>query len=299
MVFNGRNRTELSNFHSVIFETMEEISRGNNTTLKVAIMAKLPNWLRIDRERVFNLFMKLTEEPHPQIYKYSPNIILYLNYTHFTELKDFYDKAFLCPDELPVIAKIVFYAWLNNVEEALPIFLSMASNNNKVIGRLVDSASDVLKSCESKYWDKSIYVYEYFLENGDEDVVSEYERSFLFLPKSKFGELLPTLKKYATTAKTVSRYYYEFLMSGVKQYPKDCLELIGYFDTYNAPDIRYGNYFDKEVMSIVLSVFNILLEEDAEENHHYLLEAINIFDKILMDDRFRNISNEVLKEVEN
>lgn len=291
--------TELHDFHSLIFETMEEISCGNNTTLKVVIMAKLPNWLRIDRERVFNLFMKLIEEPHPQIYKYSPNIIIYLNYTHFTELQGFYDKTFLCPDELPEIAKIVFYAWLNNIEEALPIFLSMASNNDKVIGHLVHSASDVLKSCESKYWDKSIYVYEYFIENGGEDVVSEYERSFLFLPKSKFGEILPTLKKYAITTKTVSRYYYEFIMSGVKQYPKECLKLIGYFDTYNTPDIRYGNYFDKEVMSIVLSVFNVLLEDDAEENHQYLLQAINIFDKILMDDRYRNISNEVLKEVEN
>jgi hypothetical protein len=291
--------TELSDFHSVIFETMEEISRGSNTTLKVAIMAKLQYWLKIDRQRVFNIFIKLIEEPHPQIYKYAHNIANYLNYTHFVELKGFYVRAFLCPDELPEIAKIVFYAWLNDIEEALPLFLSMANNNDKVIEHLVDSASDVLKSCDSKYWDKSIYVYEYFLENGGEDVVSEYERSFLFLPKSKFGELLPTLKKYATTTKIVSRYYYEFIMSGVKKYPKECLELIGYFDRYDAPDIRNGNYFDKEVMSIVLSVFNVLLEEDSEENHQYLLEAINIFDKVLMDDRYRNISNEVLKEVEN
>jgi hypothetical protein len=175
----------------------------------------------------------------------------------------------------------------------------MASNNDKVTGHLVNSSSNVLKSCESKYWDKSIYVYEYFLENGDEDVVSEYERSFLFLPKSKFGKLLPTLKKYATSTKTVSRYYYEFIMSGVELYPKECLELIGYFDKYDAPDIRYGNYFDKEVMSIVLSIFNVLLEDDAEKNHRDLLKAINIFDKILMDDRYRNSSNEILKEVEN
>lgn len=99
--------TDLSDFYSEIFETMEEISRGGNTTLKVAIMAKLPNWLRIDRQRVFDLFIKLTEDPHPQIYKYSPNLIRYLNFTHFTELRGFYDKAFLCPDELPSIAEFL------------------------------------------------------------------------------------------------------------------------------------------------------------------------------------------------
>jgi hypothetical protein len=250
---------------------------------------------------VFEIFIKLTNEVHPELFKYSVDVVQYLNWTHFEGLLGFYQNALLCPDELPQIAKALCYNWINGNEKAYQIFISMANDNSKAKAELINASVQVLKDCEPKHWDKSIEIFEMFMNDNSKDIEDAYEHSFLFLPKEKFGLILPSIKKYSvsSTKKHVSRYYYEYILAGVKQYPINCLELIESFDKYQEPDIREGNYYDKEVIQVLLSAYNVLFDEDAEKNHLYLVKAISIFDRILQNDRFRSTSDMVLKEVEN
>jgi hypothetical protein len=293
--------TEQSEHHPIIFSLFEHVANESNVILKITIMAKLKYWLKVDKEKVFEIFIKLTNEVHPELFKYAVDVVQYLNWTHFEGLQDFYQNALLCPDELPQIAKALCYNWINGNEKAYPIFISMANGNNKVKAELIDASVKVLKECEQKHWSKSIEIFEMFMDENSEDVEDAYEHSFLFLPKVKFDLLLPSIKKYAVsvTKKHVSRYYYEYILAGVKKHPIDCLELIEHFDKYQEPDIREGNYYDKEVIQVLLSAYNVLFDEDAEKNRPYLLKAISIFDRILQNDRFRSTSDMVLKEVEN
>jgi DNA replication protein DnaC len=292
---------DLPKFHSKIFETLEQIANDSISIFKIPIMLKLKYWLKVDKEKVFEIFIKLTNEVHPELFKYAVDVVQYLNRTHFEGLQDFYQNALLYPDELPQIAKALCYNWINGNEKAYPIFISMANDKSKVKAELINASVKVLKDCEPKYWDKSVQIFEMFMVENSKDVVDAYERSFLFLPKQKFDLLLPSIKKYAvsSTKKHVSRYYYEYILAGVKKHPIDCLELIEHFDKYQEPDIREGNYYDKEVIQVLLSAYNVLFDEDAEKNHLYLLKAISIFDRILQNDRFRSTSDMVLKEVEN
>ena len=292
---------DLPEFHSQIFDTFERIANGSNMSLKITIMAELKYWLKVDIEKVFTIFIKLTNEVQPELFKYAGNVVQRLNWTHFEKLQNFYKKAYYCPSELPQIAKILCYNWIDKNEKAYPVFMSMAEKNNKVKAALVEAAVQVLKSYEEQYWEKSIIIFEMFINDDSEEIADAYERAFLFLPKSKFYELLPSINKYAvsSTKKHVSRNYYEYILVGVKKYPQNCLELIEHFDKYREPDIRQGNYYDKEVIQVLLSAYNVLFDEDAEKNRPYLVKAIAIFDRILQNDRFRSISDLVLKEVEN
>ena len=291
---------DLPEFHSQIFDTFERIANGSNMSLKITIMAELKYWLKVDRERMFGIFIKLTVDVHPELFKYAADIAQYLNWTHFEGLQDFYQKCFECEDVMPEIAEILFYGWINGNREAYTIFIKMVSND-KIKANLVKASGKVLEDCEPKYWDKSIKIFEMFMNDNSKDVEDAYEHSFLFLPKEKSNLLLPSIKKYAlsSTKKHVSQYYYEYILAGVKQYPIDCLELIENFDKYHEPDIREGNYSDKEVIQVLLSACNVLFDKDVEKNHSYLIKAISIFDRILQNDRFRSTSDMVLKEVEN
>ncbi|MBB6005130.1 NACHT domain-containing NTPase [Arcicella rosea] len=293
--------SHLPEFHIRIVETVEQIAEGSNIMLKTTVMTKLPNWLVIDKEKVIEIFLKLTSKPHPEVFKYAGIVAQELNWTHFEKLQDFYKMCFEYEDVMPEIAEILYYYWINGNDQAYNLLMSMANDNSKVKAKLVDSSAQVLKECEPKYWEKSIEIFEMFMDDCDSEVVDAYGHSFLWLPKERFSLLLPSIKKYAKlmATKKVSRYYYEYLLSGVRQYPKDCLELVEHFDKYQEPSISEGNYYDKEVIQIILSVYNVLFEEDAEQNHHYLVKAISIFDRILQNDTFRSTSDMVLREVEN
>lgn len=293
--------TELSEFYPIIFDMFEQIAMGTNIPLKVTIMFKLQYWLVVDRERVFKIFIKLTNQAHLELFKNAGSVAQYLNWTHFEKLQDFYQKCLDYEDILPHIAEILFYNWVGGNEQAYPLFTSMTNTNSKVKAKLVDASARVLKDCEPKHWEKTIEIFEMFLDDYDSEVVDAYGHSFLWLPKERFSLLLPTIKKYSELManKNVSRYYYEYLLSGVRQYPKNCLELVEHFDKYQEPSISKGNYYDKEVIQIILSVYNVFFEEDTEKNHHYLVKAISIFDRILQNDTFRSTSDMVLREVEN
>lgn len=291
---------ELSEFHPIIFEMFEQIAMGTNISLKVTIMSKLQYWLIADRERVFKIFIKLTSQGHPELFKHAGSVAQYLNWTHFEKLQGFYKMCFEYEDVMPQIAEILFYNWVNGNEEAYPIFTSMANENSKVKAKLVDASAKLLKDCKPEHWNKSVEVFNMFMDDYDKEVVDSYGHSFSRLPKEQFSLLLSSIKKYSELManKKVSRYYYEYLLSGVRLYPKDCLELVENFDKYQEPSIRDGNYYDKEVIKVLLSAYNVLFEEDAERNHRYLVKAISIFDRVLLNDRFRSISDMVLKEVE-
>lgn len=291
---------ELSEFHPIIFKMFEQIVVGTNISLKVTIMSKLQYWLVADRERVFKIFIELTNQGHPELFKHAGSVAQYLNWTHFEKLQGFYKMCFEYEDVMPQIAEILFYNWVNGNEEAYPIFTSMANVNSKVKAKLVDASAKLLKDCKPEHWNKSVEVFNMFMNDYDKEVVDSYGHSFLWLPKEQFSLLLSSIKKYSELManKKVSRYYYEYLLSGVRLYPKDCLELVENFDKYQEPSIRDGNYYDKEVIKVLLSAYNVLFEEDAERNHRYLVKVISIFDRVLLNDRFRSISDMVLKEVE-
>lgn len=291
----------LPEFHLKILEIIEQLAEGSNILLKTTIMAKLPNWLVVDREKVFKIFLRLTSQPHPVLFKHAGRVAQYLNWTHFEKLQGFYKMCFEYEDVMPEIAVILCYYWMNGNDQAYNLLMSMANDNSKVKAKLVDSSAQVLKDCEPKYWEKSIEIFEMFMDDFDSEVVDAYGHSFLWLPKERFSLLLPIIKKYAELManKKVSSYYYEYLLSGVRQYPKDCLELVEHFDKYQEPSISEGSYYDKEVIQIILSVYNVLFEEDAEQNHDYLAKSIAIFDRILQNDTFRSTSDMVLRAVEN
>lgn len=293
--------SEIPEFHPIIFDMFEQIAVGTSISLKVTIMFKLQFWLSADRERVFEIFIKLINQSHPELFKHAGRVAQYLNWTHFEKLQGFYKMCFEYEDVMPEIAVILCYYWMNGNDQAYNLLMSMASDNSKVKAKLVDSSAQVLKDCEPKYWEKSIEIFEMFMDDFDSEVVDAYGHSFLWLPKERFSLLLPTIKKYAELMvnKKVSSYYYEYLLSGVRQYPKDCLELVEHFDKYQEPSISEGSYYDKEVIQIILSVYNVLFEEDAEQNHDYLSKSIAIFDRILQNDTFRSTSDMVLRAVEN
>jgi hypothetical protein len=74
---------EYSIFYPQIKETIATIAESNNIMLHSTIMAKLSDWLRVDIPWTRDIFLKITDNPQSEIYKYSVNTLNYLNNSDF------------------------------------------------------------------------------------------------------------------------------------------------------------------------------------------------------------------------
>ncbi len=86
------------------------------------------------------------------------------------------------------------------------------------------------------------------------------------------------------------------LLKCCKHHPLVCIDLLKNWDQYERPDISKSGHYDKEPIALIIGCYNAIREELGGDT--YIDKAMDIFDQMLQDDRFRTEANVVMEQVE-
>ena len=119
------------------------------------------------------------------------------------------------------------------------------------------------------------------------EVVSEYDRMFLQIEMIyPFEKFLPFLVLYSKSKviKLNPHYFLEYILKHANTNPKECLDLISEYKSYQKPSHQNGPYYSNELIMIVLNVYNMVKNDINKE---YSERAIKLFDEMLQIDYLR------------
>lgn len=280
----------------LIFDTIEKILEDFSTSVKATLIPRLYYLMNLDKERTLTIFLKVVALDEKELLKYTPRTAQNLADHFYEELKPYFKVALRWPEIHGDVAVILAVLWVNNLQNSYRLLNKFLKKSEVARSRMVDVTSHYLLNDDPKISKKAEKIFLRFLNSREEKIIQEYSTMFLQFkdkPKAFFKNLFPLLLKYSKSnvVKSSPHYYYEYLLTNAKNYPKECIDLISRFKFYDKPDISKAGYYDDEPVKILLGAYNSLRSVESEEI--YKEKSMKIFDEMLRDDRFRLSANKV------
>ena len=138
-----------------------------------------------------------------------------------------------------------------------------------------------------------------FLDENDEDFAHSY--STLVLRKfntQNFEALFPFMKEYSKSKlfRKDPRYFLQYLLKCVKDFPKECLELVSNMNFDKAIGIQNRGHYDSEPVQLILSIYSNL-SNNFTGNKEHIQKSLSIFDGMLKRDHLRDSSNKAMESI--
>jgi len=286
---------------NLIFETVEKVLKDPSTSVKATLIPNLYYLMNLDKTRTLNILLKVVELNEPELLKHTPRTAQSLSYHFYKELRPYFHRALEHEEIQGDAAVILAVLWLNKEQESFALLKKFLRKSKEAPSRMVDVAIHNLfdENITTRKRAKKLFLK--FLDSEDEKVIQEYSTAFLHL-KDKgdvFGQVHSILVKYSKSevVKSSPHYFYEFLLSNAKKYPKECIDLVARFKDYDRPDISKSGYYDDDPVKILLGAYNSLRSISKSEDR-YKEKSMRIFDALLKDDRFRQSANKVTDHVD-
>ncbi len=286
-------------YGNLIFETLESVAENDFLAVRSQMMPRLAVLMNLDKERTLRLFLRLIRDNEGLVMEHSTRLARYLARFNFEEMKPYFENAFSHPKLHRDMGIILSEVWIWDLGDALLLLNQFIERSDETKVGVIEVAAHNITDKDRLPNARSLELLGRFLDETSETVIHAYDIAFSHLKPSDFPHLLPLLTRFAktTVARKNPRPFYEYLITCAKKHPRECLDLVSDFAQYEKPDIRFAGHYGEEPFKVVINAYNSLLER-KNDNAVFLREALLLFDKMLLDDRFRSYAVKTLEEVE-
>lgn len=284
---------------NLVFETLEYVAEHDVLSVRCQMMPRLALLTNLDKPRSLQLFLRLIRDNEEVIMEHSAWSAQYLARQNFEGMKSYFEKALVHPKLHADAATILSLTWVFEGNDALGLLNQFIEMSDEAKAGAIDVAAHNIRDAEGNPVSRSIELFSRFLEESDEDVIRAYDAAFRHLKPQDFPHLEPVLARFAKTvaARKNPRPFYEYMIACATSHPEACLALVENFADYEKPDITRSGHYDKEPLKVVINAYNELWGRKIRD-HAMLRKALLLFDKMLLDDRFRRDAETVLADVE-
>ena len=282
-----------------IFEIMEKITDDPSISVRCCLIRPLAGMLKWNRDKTYGLFMKLTNDKHPQIIKHGLECLSWLitkdNFNNFIP----HIRVAMDVDEEhgywhtgEYVGQILMLAYTGEYPDSSSLLEEGLQKSDKIKAGAIRFASKYLLYESNIISKKSKEIFLRFINEESEDINSKYGWSFQKFKPEDFNKLYNLIETY-TRSKAVrkgSEYFLEYLTSCVAFEPKRCLDLLQNYTNFEQPNIQLNVLRKGELVQILIGAYNKLIDDGYKE------KTMDIFDKVLKDEAYKSEGLKVLAE---
>lgn len=277
-----------------VCNTLELLVGNSRASTRAAAIYKLQHLLQYGRERILNLFLKLSDDYDGGILKISINPLQYLVHYKFKRLVPFFKEALNVKESHKEIGKLITVGYCNeypNADILIELFLKENEPNS-----IIKTAFEFIEN-EHKI-DKALTITSRFLDLESKEIGQIYDRAFFHIKPQLFSRIREFLFKYVDSSIGKWREYpfYDFLLKCSGEHHDDCIRLASTYKNHHRSDIAQRG-LRNEPLKVIINSYNSIREYD--KSNPILEQALDIFDDILMNEDYRDSSaHKILKDVD-
>jgi hypothetical protein len=288
-------------YNDLIFETVDKVLDDASVGVKATLMPQLYYLMDLDKDRTLKVLLRVAEQNEIEVLKYTLRSAQCLAEYFFEELQPYFKTSLSHEEMHGDSAVILALLWIDDQQQCYGLLNKFLKKSEEARSKMIDIAFRNLLNENPISRKRAKKLFLKFLDSKDEKVIQEYSTAFLHLDdqgEDFFIKIYPLLVKYSKSnvVKSSPHYFYEYLLSNAKKYPKECIDLVSRFKDYQKPDISKSGYYDDDPVKILLGAYNSL--RSVGESDDYKEKSMRIFDQLLKDDRFRQSANNVTDQVD-
>jgi hypothetical protein len=285
-------------FEEKIFNALTIISGDPHLSVRTSVMAHMAHLMRLNEEKTLKLFLKMVSTDE-EIIQYSLWTCQYLANRNFKELEDYFKRAILIEGVQGEVAVVLAVAWLKGIPNSFDLLREVVQLSEAAQIKVINVAVKNMADADFNTREKCHLLFKMFLHSESKEVADAYAVGFLHLPQNSFSEVYPLLQKYTRSrvAQIAPHYFYEYLLKCTKAHPTECIDLLSRFSSYEKPDMSNSGYYDDEPIKVLMGAYNSLSSLEVK-NDQYMEKAMKLFDRMLIDKRFRSAAERVVREIE-
>ncbi|WP_169712671.1 ATP-binding protein [Epilithonimonas caeni] len=286
-------------FEEIIFSTIEKLIEKPtcNNSVKIMLLSDLAHLNRLDINRAFRIFEKLTNTTDHTILKHSINPSQYFNNRFHNKMDGYFKRVLECP-EIYKQNYVLISSWLLDLDNEKKLYNKFIEKGKDAKLCAIDVAEEFLINEDTGLINiKALEILSEFLSETDKEFAEEYSCVILrkFKPEN-FQFFFSFLNEYSKTVlcRKDPRYFLQYLSTCSKNHPEKCLELLQNIDFRDKPDIQDSGYYDKEPIQLILAIYSKLVSEIIK-NKTLINQALDIFDGMLKHRHLRNNANQAIE----
>lgn len=287
---------EHSEFEEIIFDTVEKAVHDPQVSVRVAVMQELAYLNYLDLQRSFTVFMSLIQSDDIHILRNSFSTSQYFNVKFHKEMYPYFMKI-IKNEELHSEGNVIVLSWLDDNIDDGKLYRRFVRSSDKAKLCALKIAEANLFERNGMPNEKSFKILHQFLNQDNEEIASAY--SGLVLRKFKnnnFKETYSFLIAYSKSKLCLAQpsYFLQLLMGCTKEYPVECLKLVGNMKFDRLPDIQRRGYYRDEPVQLILSIYS-KLNMNLKENRKLVNRTLDIFDSMLRHNHLRVSVNQAIR----
>lgn len=285
-------------FSNKIFNTVKSGLNDNYVSVKTAILTNLAYLSHLDIDRAFEIFLKITDTDDLLLLKNAFRTASYFNPKFHSRMIPLIEKVIENEDLHDNGTYLIVHSWLLDYDKDKKYYNRLTKRSKKAKLKAIEVAEGNLFK-DGIVNPKCLDILFSFLDEKDEDFAHSY--STLVLRKfntQNFKVLFPFMKKYSKSKlfREDPRYFLQYLLRCVKEFPKECLELVSNMNFDKAKGIQDRGHYDSEPVQLVLSIYSSL-NNNFRDNKKYIQQSLSIFDGMLKRDHLRDNSNKAMDSI--
>jgi hypothetical protein len=281
-----------------IFKILDKIANDKSITVRCCLMKYLQGMIKWNEDKVYDLFIKVSSDKHPQVIKHGLKCLEYLmrknNFQNFIphlkiviNLKE--EPELYSADKY--IGEILMLAYVKNYPKSKKLLEKGFKTKENIKLGVIKFASRNLNHLDIKIANKSRKIYVRFLNDDSDEVSQEYDWCFNNFKMEDFNQIYKLILKYSKSgvARKHCEHFFKFLAKVVNNEPEKCIYLMQNYKNFEKPDIRY-NALRGEPVQILIEAYNKIIDDAYKE------KAMDIFDLILKEQNYKKEALKVLFE---
>ena len=286
-------------FEVKIFDALHQIANDPHISVRVALIDKMAYLNHLNKEKTFDLFLNLVESGVPEILRHSGWSAQYFAKEHFKKLFSYFNQMMEIESAHSQITTILAVEWISGRDEAYPFLKKLFIKSDKAKAIAIEVAARNLNNSDELTIKRCRKLFSVFLISKSDKVATAYNHEFLHLSEELFIREYRLLDKYSKSVvcKKQPGYYLLYLLKCVKKHPIKCLRLLKRVTSYEKTNISQSGHFDEEPMKVLIGAYNSLNSISPKPMKH-LENTMKLFDKLLMDERFRTSATKAIDLVD-
>lgn len=283
-------------YKNKIFSTLMKVAEDKSVSVKVSLIANLRVLARLDKVATLKVFLKLVNEKNENILKHSIATGQSLSHFYFSKLIPYFNSIKKYKALQSDLAIVLAVEWLKGKKHSKKMLDEVLRLSDKAKANMVNVALKNIITKSGTVDKKCVQLYLMNLNVAKKEIIETYETSFLHLNAKDFELLLPLLRAYTFSkiSKVKVHYFYDYLLKCLKNYPRECLELMANL----RPNIKETNYLERgqsQKVKVIIGIYNSLLENFPDE-FDMIDKALRLFDTMLQDQTYRLTAREIIRD---
>jgi hypothetical protein len=273
-----------------LLEIFAEISKDKSIAVRSCLIQFLHGMIKWNRRRTMCLFFELTKDSCPEVIQNGVDSIYYLmsksNFTkfipHIREILPYIDSK---------LGGILMTAYIRKFPGSKTLLEEGFKINEEIKAGAIDFASRHLTSEDKQTAEKSKQIYLRFMNDASEEIRFKYSMNFTHFKVEEFEKIYDLIFQYSKSKviENNQHHFFKFLEKCVRREPERCIDLIENYTKFEKPDPGQ-NWIGGEPLQIIIEAYNRTYDDEYKEN------ALNLFDSLLQNARYRTYGINILKE---